>query len=60
MAANDDTFREEPKTITAKDRMEALLMATMNEENASLCAPDQPALRKVFEMNAALFRRLAS
>jgi len=60
MAANDDTFREEPKTITAKDRMEALLMAAVNDERAVLCDPNQPAVRKVFEMNAALFRRLAS
>lgn len=60
MAANDETFREEPKTITPKDRMEALLMAAVNDERAEQCGPGQPALRKVFEMNAALFRRLAS
>lgn len=60
MAANAETFKEEPKVLTAKDRFEALLMAEANEERAILCSTDQPALRKVFEMNAALFRRLAT
>lgn len=59
MAANADTFTGD-KVLTARDRTEALLMAAVNDERAELCAPDQPAVRKVFEMNAALFRRLAS
>lgn len=58
MAANADTF-DGDKTITAKDRLEALLMAEINEEKAQLCSKDQGPLRTTFEMNAKLFRRLA-
>ena len=47
------------KIISAADRLEALLAAEMNEERAGLCRADQPALRAMFDMNAALFRRLA-
>lgn len=60
MAANADRFKEEPKLLSAQDRLEALLMAEMNDERATLCASDQQALRKMFEMNATLFRRLAT
>ena len=59
MAANNDTFTDD-KILTAKDRMEALLMAAVNDDRAALCSREQPALRKVFEMNAELFRRLAT
>lgn len=60
MAANADKFVEAPKLLTPQDRLEALLMAEMNEERATLCAPNQQALQKMFQMNAALFRRLAT
>jgi hypothetical protein len=59
MAANADTF-DGDKTITSKDRLEALLMAEINEEKALLCSKDQGPLRTAFEMNAQLFRRLAT
>jgi hypothetical protein len=61
MAANDEAFTECAKVLTAKDRMEALLMACMNEEKAALCSSvDQPGLKAMFQKNAELFRRLAS
>lgn len=59
MAANADTFTGD-KVLTAKDRLEALLMARVNEEKALLCSPDQGPLRAAFEINAELFRRLAT
>lgn len=48
------------KVISPALRMQALLQATMNDEKAELCSADQPALRKFFEINAALFREIAS
>lgn len=47
------------KVLTAHDRLEALMAASMNEERAMLCGPGQPALRTLLEMNAALFKRIA-
>lgn len=47
------------RVLTPKERFEAVLMATLNDDKAELCRADQPALRKFFEMNAALFRQLA-
>lgn len=49
----------EPKVLTPQDRLEALLLAEMNEERAQLCGKESPGLRTFFEMNAKLFRRLA-
>lgn len=59
MAANTDTFKEEPKLVSAEDRLQALILSVMNEERAEVCSPDQQALRKFFEMNAALLKRIA-
>jgi len=59
MAANDDKFREEPKVLTARDRTEALLMAELNEDRATLHL-GEPGLQAFLKRNAALFRRLAS
>jgi hypothetical protein len=59
IAANNNVF-DGDKTITAKDRLEALLMAEINEEKARLCSKDQGPLRVTFEMNAKLFRRIAT
>ena len=50
---------ESIRILTAKERLQALVLAAMNEERAELCSADQPALRKVFEMNAALLRSFA-
>jgi hypothetical protein len=47
------------KCIDAAKRLECLLMAESNEERAELCAPDQQALKTLFEMNARLFKEIA-
>ncbi len=50
----------EPKQLSPHDRLEALLLAEMNEERAQLCRKGQEGLRTIFEMNAKLLRRLAT
>lgn len=47
------------REITAKERLQCSLSASLNEGYAELCTPDQATLRKVFEENAALLRSLA-
>lgn len=47
------------RLLTPVERTQCLLLATMNDERAELCTKDQPALRKFFEMNAALLKSLA-
>jgi hypothetical protein len=47
------------KRIGADVRLQAQLLAEMNEERAGLCAKDQQALRKFFEMNARFLRELS-
>ena len=46
------------KLISPMERIEALTMASMSQERADLCAPDQQALQRFLEMNAALLLRL--
>lgn len=60
MAANSDKFEEQPKTISASDRWQALVLATMNDERAEVCSPDQAALRAFFEMNSKFLKEIAS
>lgn len=48
------------RTLTPRERMQALILAQMHEERASLCAPDQPALRAFLQMNAAFLGSLAN
>lgn len=59
MAANADKFIEEPKTITAALRLQALLLAQMNQERAELCGRGQEGLKTMFDMNAQLLTRIA-
>lgn len=59
MAANSDKFEEQPKTISADVRLQALLQSTMNQERAQACGPHQAALRTFLEQNAALFMEIA-
>lgn len=59
MAANVDTFIEEPKTISASDRLQALVLAQMNDERAELCSKDQSPLRVFFEMNSKFLMSIA-
>lgn len=47
------------RVITAEERAECLAMAEMNEERADACTPEQPALKKFFELNAQQLRKLA-
>lgn len=47
------------RILTPRDRLEALLLATLNDDKAELCRADQPALRAFFERNAAAFRKYA-
>ena len=50
---------ESVRVLTPRERLEALMLASMNQERADLCSPDQPALREFFQMNAALLLRFA-
>jgi hypothetical protein len=59
MAANADKFTEEPKTISADLRLQALILATMNQERAEACSPQQPALRRFLEQNAKVLMEIA-
>jgi hypothetical protein len=47
------------RIVTAEERAECVALAELNEERASVCSPDQPALKKFFELNAEQFRKLA-
>ena len=47
------------RVLTAHERLQALLQASMNQEAADACSAEQPALRALLESNAALFRKLA-
>jgi hypothetical protein len=58
MAANSDKFEQQPKTISADQRWQSLLLATMNQERAELCS--QGPLRTFFEMNAKFLMEIAS
>lgn len=44
--------------LSAKVKMEALMLSKMNEDKAQLCV-GQPALQKFFEMNAEFLMRVA-
>lgn len=44
--------------LSAKTKMEALMLSQMNEEKAELCV-NQPALQKFFEMNAKFLMEIA-
>lgn len=59
-AANDDKFRDEPKTITAKIRLEALLMAQRNRSAIEECPKIlPPGAKTLLELNAQLLMRIA-
>ena len=58
-AANSDKFVEEPKTISAELRLQALILSTMNRERAEACGPHQPGLRTFLEQNANLLMEIA-
>lgn len=45
--------------LTPKEQLECLVLATMNQERAELCTPDQAALAKFFLMNSAMFLKVA-
>lgn len=59
MAANSDQFVEEPKFISVADRMQALMLAQMNDEKADLCTKGQEGLRAFFEMNSKFLMEIA-
>lgn len=60
MAANADTFVQEPKTISAELRLQALILSTMNQERAEVCGPAQQPLRVLLEQNAKVLMEIAS
>lgn len=49
-----------PSELTARDRLQCLIMAQMNEERAEMMRDDQPALKAFFQMNAELLRHVAA
>lgn len=59
-AANSDKFVEEPKTISAELRLQALLMAQRNRSAIEEC-PEilPPGAKTLLEMNAKLLMRIA-
>jgi hypothetical protein len=60
MAANDDTFHGN-KTITARDRLEAVLMAERNRSAIEECPNVLPTGAKtLLELNAQLLMRIAT
>lgn len=61
MAANSDKFVEEPKTLSAADRLEALLMAQRNRSAIEEC-PEilPPGAKTLLELNAQLLMRIAT
>lgn len=60
MAANDDKFVEQPKTITAAERLEALLMASRNRSVISEFPHLDRGVHTILEINAALLERIAT
>lgn len=50
----------QPKTLSARDRLEVLLMAQTNQSVLEEFPGLQPGVRKLLELNAALLMRLAS
>jgi len=59
MAANSDTFVEEPKTISASLRLQALFQAAANSSRIAEFPDLEPGIRTLLEQNAALFMRIA-
>lgn len=59
MAANSDQFVEKPKFISVATRMQALMLAQMNDEKAELCGKGQEPLRAFFEMNSKFLMEIA-
>lgn len=60
MAANDETF-DGDKTISARDRLEAVLMAERNRSAIEECPGVLPVGAKtLLELNAQLLMRLAT
>lgn len=61
MSADIITFPDtsRPKQLSARDRMEALLAAQMNQSRVEEFPNMHPGLRKLLEQNAALFMRIA-
>lgn len=50
----------EPRVLTPRERLEALLMAASIDERVEACGPQQPALRSLLESSAVLLRKLAT
>lgn len=59
MATVIDMSTYRPRTLTPRERMEALYVAAENEGYAELCTKDQATLRALFVRNAELLRKLA-
>lgn len=58
-AANSDKFIEEPKTISAELRLQALIQSTMNSSRVEEFPNMDPGVRTLLQRNAALFMRIA-
>jgi hypothetical protein len=59
MAANSDMFVEEPKSLSASLRLQALLQAAANSSRVHEFPDLEPGIRTLLEQNAALFTRIA-
>ena len=59
MAANSDKFVEEPKTLSASLRLQALLQASANSSRVAEFPELEPGIRTLLEQNADLFTRIA-
>lgn len=49
-----------PHELTPRERLECLVLATMNDEKAELMRDDQPALKAFFQKNAEVLRHVAA
>ena len=54
-----DEHRPREVKITAREQLECLMLAQMNQEKAQLCTKDQAALAAFFLVNAQMLMKVA-
>jgi hypothetical protein len=59
MTATVTRLDEHRAALSARDKLQCLVLAQMNEEKADYCTEQQTALKAFFLMNAAMLRKVA-
>lgn len=59
MSADVLTFNQRRGVVSARDRLQCLVLAQMNEEKSEYCDERQTALKAFLLMNAAMLRKVA-